>query len=155
MASEKIKNKKIDNLKAREVNFSKRRQGLIKKAQELSVLCGAEVALIIFSPTGKLFEFASSSMKNILGRYSTLHSNNLSKLDQPSLQLQEPVGGLQMETLFKGKAVVVVGEEGMPSEPVTDNVCSCTPLEDETGLKSGLSLHFAEADEKRRGNLNK
>ncbi|XP_039053207.1 MADS-box protein JOINTLESS-like [Hibiscus syriacus] len=148
MASEKIKNKKIDNLKAREVNFSKRRQGLIKKAQELSVLCGAEVALIIFSPTGKLFEFASS-------RYSTLHSNNLSKLDQPSLQLQEPVGGLQMETLFKGKAVVVVGEEGMPSEPVTDNVCSCTPLEDETGLKSGLSLHFAEADEKRRGNLNK
>ncbi|KAK8597072.1 hypothetical protein V6N12_065548 [Hibiscus sabdariffa] len=60
MAREKIKIKKIDNLTARQVTFSKRRRGLSKKAQELSVLCDAEVALIIFSATGKLFEFASS-----------------------------------------------------------------------------------------------
>ncbi|XWS21405.1 hypothetical protein CRYUN_Cryun30bG0052500 [Craigia yunnanensis] len=87
MAREKIKIKKIDNVTARQVTFSKRRRGLLKKAQELSVLCDAELALIIFSATGKLFEFASSSMKDILGRY-TLHSNNLNKLDQPSLELQ-------------------------------------------------------------------
>ncbi|MFQ6666874.1 hypothetical protein Gotur_033078, partial [Gossypium turneri] len=60
MAREKIKIKKIDNLTARQVTFSKRRRGLFKKAEELSVLCDAEVALIIFSATGKLFEFASS-----------------------------------------------------------------------------------------------
>nr|KJB14738.1 hypothetical protein B456_002G142700 [Gossypium raimondii]KJB14739.1 hypothetical protein B456_002G142700 [Gossypium raimondii] len=84
MAREKIKIKKIDNLTARQVTFSKRRRGLFKKAEELSVLCDAEVALIIFSATGKLFEFASSSMKDMLGRYN-LHSN---KLDQPSLELQ-------------------------------------------------------------------
>ncbi|TYJ28939.1 hypothetical protein E1A91_A06G035100v1 [Gossypium mustelinum] len=87
MAREKIKIKKIDNLTARQVTFSKRRRGLFKKAEELSVLCDAEVALIIFSATGKLFEFASSSMKDILGRYN-LHSNNINKLDQPSLDLQ-------------------------------------------------------------------
>ncbi|XVF36595.1 hypothetical protein REPUB_Repub19eG0070800 [Reevesia pubescens] len=87
MAREKIKIKKIDNVTARQVTFSKRRRGLFKKAEELSVLCDAEVALIIFSATGKLFEFASSSMKDILGRYN-LHSNNLNKLDQPSLELQ-------------------------------------------------------------------
>ncbi|KAE8690392.1 MADS-box protein SVP [Hibiscus syriacus] len=84
MAREKIKIKKIDNVTARQVTFSKRRRGLFKKAEELSVLCDAEVALIIFSATGKLFEFASSSMKDILGRY-TLQTN---KLDQPSLGLQ-------------------------------------------------------------------
>lgn len=60
MAREKIKIKKIDNITARQVTFSKRRRGLIKKADELSVLCDAEVALIIFSATGKLFEFSSS-----------------------------------------------------------------------------------------------
>ncbi|KAK6940246.1 Transcription factor, K-box [Dillenia turbinata] len=60
MAREKIQIKKIDNLTARQVTFSKRRRGLFKKAEELSVLCDAEVALIVFSATGKLFEFSSS-----------------------------------------------------------------------------------------------
>ena len=60
MARQKIKIKKIDNVTARQVTFSKRRGGLFKKAQELSVLCDAEVALIVFSATGKLFEFSSS-----------------------------------------------------------------------------------------------
>ncbi|KAH7524743.1 hypothetical protein FEM48_Zijuj06G0151800 [Ziziphus jujuba var. spinosa] len=87
MAREKIKIKKIDNVTARQVTFSKRRRGLFKKAEELSVLCDVEVALIIFSATGKLFEYSSSSMKEVLARYN-LHSNNLEKLDQPSLELQ-------------------------------------------------------------------
>lgn len=60
MAREKIRIKKIDNITARQVTFSKRRRGIFKKADELSVLCDADVALIIFSSTGKLFEFSSS-----------------------------------------------------------------------------------------------
>ncbi|KAJ4701453.1 MADS-box protein like [Melia azedarach] len=87
MAREKIKIKKIDNVTARQVTFSKRRRGLFKKAEELSVLCDAEVGVIIFSATGKLFEYSSSSMKDILARYN-LHSNNIGKLNQPSLELQ-------------------------------------------------------------------
>ncbi|KAL3527542.1 hypothetical protein ACH5RR_012198 [Cinchona calisaya] len=87
MAREKIQIKKIDNATARQVTFSKRRRGLFKKAEELSVLCDADVALIIFSSTGKLFEYSSSSMKEILERHN-LHSKNLEKLEQPSLELQ-------------------------------------------------------------------
>ncbi|XP_038718071.1 MADS-box protein JOINTLESS-like isoform X2 [Tripterygium wilfordii] len=87
MARQKIKIKKIDNITARQVTFSKRRRGLFKKAEELSVLCDAEVALIVFSATGKLFDFASSSMKHMLSRYN-LHTDNLNKLDRPSLELQ-------------------------------------------------------------------
>lgn len=60
MVREKIQIKKIDNATARQVTFSKRRKGLFKKAEELSVLCDADVALIIFSSTGKLFDYASS-----------------------------------------------------------------------------------------------
>ncbi|KAB2617542.1 MADS-box protein JOINTLESS [Pyrus ussuriensis x Pyrus communis] len=87
MAREKIQIKKIDNATARQVTFSKRRRGLFKKAEELSVLCDADIALIIFSSTGKLFEYASASMKEILERHN-LHSKNLDKLEQPSLELQ-------------------------------------------------------------------
>lgn len=87
MAREKIQIKKIDNATARQVTFSKRRRGLFKKAEELSVLCDADVALVIFSSTGKLFDYASSSMKEILERRN-LHPKNLEKLEQPSLELQ-------------------------------------------------------------------
>ena len=60
MGRGKIEIKRIENANSRQVTFSKRRAGLLKKAQELAILCDAEVAVIIFSNTGKLFEFSSS-----------------------------------------------------------------------------------------------
>ncbi|XP_035549198.1 agamous-like MADS-box protein MADS3 isoform X4 [Juglans regia] len=60
---------RIENKINRQVTFSKRRNGLLKKAFELSVLCDAEVALIIFSSRGKLFQFGSTEMNKILERY--------------------------------------------------------------------------------------
>lgn len=56
----KIQMKKIENDTSRQVTFSKRRNGMLKKAYELSVLCDAEVAVIIFSQKGRLHEFSSS-----------------------------------------------------------------------------------------------
>nr|ALB09087.1 SEP3b MADS-box protein [Alpinia hainanensis] len=62
--------KRIENKINRQVTFAKRRNGLLKKAYELSVLCDAEVALIIFSNRGKLYEFSSNSnMLKTLERY--------------------------------------------------------------------------------------
>ncbi|RWR72852.1 developmental protein SEPALLATA 1 [Cinnamomum micranthum f. kanehirae] len=62
--------KRIENKINRQVTFAKRRNGLLKKAYELSVLCDAEIALIIFSNRGKLYEFCSSSnMLKTLDRY--------------------------------------------------------------------------------------
>ncbi|KAJ3705888.1 hypothetical protein LUZ61_009593 [Rhynchospora tenuis] len=51
----------ISNKEARQVCFSKRRQGLFKKAKELSVLCGANVKVLTFSPAGKPYPFTSPS----------------------------------------------------------------------------------------------
>jgi hypothetical protein len=59
MVRGKTQMKRIENATSRQVTFSKRRNGLLKKAYELSVLCDAEVALIVFSPRGKLYEFAN------------------------------------------------------------------------------------------------
>ncbi|KAK7394857.1 hypothetical protein VNO78_15398 [Psophocarpus tetragonolobus] len=69
MVRGKTQMRRIENATSRQVAFSKRRNGLLKKAFELSVLCDAEVALIIFSPRGKLYEFASSSMQDTIERY--------------------------------------------------------------------------------------
>ncbi|XP_073043870.1 MADS-box protein SOC1-like [Primulina eburnea] len=69
MVRGKVQMKRIENATSRQVTFSKRRNGILKKAYELSVLCDAEVALIIFSQKGRLYEFSSSSMHNIIERY--------------------------------------------------------------------------------------
>lgn len=60
MGRGKIVIRRIDNCASRQVTFSKRRSGLLKKARELSVLCDAEVGVMIFSSTGRLYEFSSS-----------------------------------------------------------------------------------------------
>ncbi|KAL2330747.1 hypothetical protein Fmac_018328 [Flemingia macrophylla] len=70
MGRGKIEIKRIDNASSRQVTFSKRRTGLFKKAQELSILCDAEVAVIVFSNTGKLFEFSNCGMKRTISRYN-------------------------------------------------------------------------------------
>ena len=56
----KIEIKRIENTTNRQVTFCKRRNGLVKKAYELSVLCEAELALIIFSSRGRLYEYANN-----------------------------------------------------------------------------------------------
>ncbi|KAE8687352.1 Agamous-like MADS-box protein AGL9-like protein [Hibiscus syriacus] len=71
MGRGRVELKRIENKINRQVTFSKRRNGLLKKAYELSILCDAEVALIIFSSPGKLYEFSSSnSIGTTLERYN-------------------------------------------------------------------------------------
>ncbi|URD81646.1 ACT domain [Musa troglodytarum] len=70
MGRGRVELRRIENKINRQVTFAKRRNGLLKKAYELSVLCDAEVAVIIFSSRGKLYEFCSgSSMMRTLERY--------------------------------------------------------------------------------------
>uniref|UniRef100_A0ACD5WYE1 Uncharacterized protein n=1 Tax=Avena sativa TaxID=4498 RepID=A0ACD5WYE1_AVESA len=77
MGRGKVEMRRIENKISRQVTFAKRRNGLLKKAYELSLLCDAEVALIIFSGRGRLFEFSSSScMYKTLERYRTCNYNS-------------------------------------------------------------------------------
>ncbi|PQQ13818.1 MADS-box protein 12 [Prunus yedoensis var. nudiflora] len=68
MGRGKIVIRRIDNSTSRQVTFSKRRNGLLKKAKELSILCDAEVGLIIFSSTGRLYDYASSRHRHLEGK---------------------------------------------------------------------------------------
>lgn len=84
MGRGRVELKRIENKINRQVTFAKRRNGLLKKAYELSVLCDVEVALIIFSNRGKLYEFSSTNMVKTLERYqkcsyATPEMNNVAR----------------------------------------------------------------------------
>nr|AAS59818.1 MADS-box protein RMADS206 [Oryza sativa Japonica Group] len=75
MGRGRIEIKRIENTTSRQVTFCKRRNGLLKKAYELSVLCDAEVALIVFSSRGRLYEYSNnSSVKATIDRYKKAHA---------------------------------------------------------------------------------
>ncbi|CAH2063284.1 unnamed protein product [Thlaspi arvense] len=86
MGRGKVEVKRIESKISRQVTFSKRKRGLLKKAYELSVLCDAEVALIIFSSSDKLYEFGSATIDKTIERYyrckNILDNNRLDKSTQ-------------------------------------------------------------------------
>ncbi|KAF4397681.1 hypothetical protein G4B88_027421 [Cannabis sativa] len=90
MGRGRVEMKRIENKISRQVTFSKRRSGLLKKAHEISVLCDAHVALIVFSTKGKLFNFSSSSsMEEILERYESYSTNAQKHLQAAPTTLSE------------------------------------------------------------------
>ncbi|GMN45520.1 hypothetical protein TIFTF001_014717 [Ficus carica] len=59
MGRGKIEIKRIENSTNRQVTFSKRKKGILKKAEEISILCDAKVLLIVYGPHGKMLDFCS------------------------------------------------------------------------------------------------
>ncbi|XP_057527898.1 MADS-box protein JOINTLESS-like [Amaranthus tricolor] len=86
MVRSRIQIKKIENISARQVTFAKRRKGLIKKAQELSTLCDAQIGLIVFSSSGRLYEYSTSSKRvtQVIQKYMR-HTEN-SEVDSSIVQ---------------------------------------------------------------------
>lgn len=74
MGRKKIEMKRIESKEARQVCFSKRHQGLFKKASDLSILCDAMVAIVVFSPTGRPYSFGSPSFRVVIDHFLTLIS---------------------------------------------------------------------------------
>ncbi|KAL5202851.1 hypothetical protein ABZP36_013803 [Zizania latifolia] len=73
MGRGKIEIKRIENSTNRQVTFSKRRAGILKKAREIGVLCDAQVGVVIFSSAGKLYDYCSpkTTLSRILEKYQT------------------------------------------------------------------------------------
>ncbi|KAJ6730516.1 FLORAL HOMEOTIC PROTEIN PISTILLATA [Salix viminalis] len=71
MGRGKIEIKRIENSSNRQVTYSKRRSGIIKKAKEITVLCDAQVSLVIFASSGRMHEYCSPSttVVDLLDKY--------------------------------------------------------------------------------------
>lgn len=66
---QKIQMKKMSNESNLQVTFSKRRNGLFKKASELCIICGLDVALFVYSPSEKVFSFDHPNVDEVVDRY--------------------------------------------------------------------------------------
>ncbi|KAG2244709.1 hypothetical protein Bca52824_093441 [Brassica carinata] len=97
MVRGKIEITRIENLTSRQVTFSKRRKGLFKKAHELSVLCDAQVAAIVFSQKGRLYDFSSSNMQKMIERCEIQRNEYIGAAN---LQKQQYVQELKNETVI-------------------------------------------------------
>ncbi|KMZ57653.1 AGAMOUS MADS box factor transcription factor [Zostera marina] len=86
MGRGKIEIKRIENTTSRQVTFCKRRNGLLKKAYELSVLCDAEIALVVFSSRGRLYEYSNNSIKSTIEKYKKSHADN-SRSSRPIVEI--------------------------------------------------------------------
>ncbi|MBA0551224.1 hypothetical protein Golob_022119 [Gossypium lobatum] len=98
MGRGKIEIKRIENSSNRQVTYSKRRNGIMKKAKEITILCDAKVSLIIFGSSGKMHEYCSPStnLVDILDQYQKTsgkklwdakhEANNFSSLKTKTLQ---------------------------------------------------------------------
>lgn len=94
----------------RHITQTKRGSGLVKKAMELSILCGCEVSLIIINEQGIASTFASSgSLQGTLDRVNSLPSTNVSNilLHEVIKLLSSPFSSLnnKFEILFSSMIV--------------------------------------------------
>ncbi|CAN1175517.1 Agamous-like MADS-box protein AGL12 [Linum perenne] len=97
MARGKVQMKRIENPVHRQVTFCKRRAGLLKKAKELSVLCDAEIGVLVFSSHGKHYELATKgTMQGLIDKYmkcspgSGSGSGSGSGTAQPAVESKDP-----------------------------------------------------------------
>ncbi|GMN43307.1 hypothetical protein TIFTF001_012513 [Ficus carica] len=67
---QKIAIKMIENESARQVTFSRRKAGILKKASEIVTLCGPEVGVVIFSPSGKPFSLYHPSPSVVMDKFT-------------------------------------------------------------------------------------
>ncbi|XP_052002535.1 myocyte-specific enhancer factor 2D homolog isoform X2 [Xyrauchen texanus] len=135
MGRKKIQIQRITDERNRQVTFTKRKFGLMKKAYELSVLCDCEIALIIFNHSNKLFQYASTDMDKVLLKYTEYNEPHESRTNADII-----------ETLRKK------GFNGCNSpEPDGDDSIDQSPLQEDKYRKSEeLDILF-----KRYGALNK
>ncbi|XP_015900408.3 protein VERNALIZATION 1-like [Ziziphus jujuba] len=91
----KVEVKRIGDTQSRQVAFSKRRKGLFKKAHELSVLCDVDLALVVFSTSGKTYEFSTgNSISKILERHgSKSNSQKIACGNDPKEECADPRNG--------------------------------------------------------------
>ncbi|XP_018110774.1 myocyte-specific enhancer factor 2A homolog isoform X6 [Xenopus laevis] len=92
MGRRKIQITRIMDDRNKQVTFTKRKFGLMKKAYELSVLCDCEIALIIFNGSNKLFQYASTDMDKVLLKYTEYNEPHESRTNSDIVETLKKKG---------------------------------------------------------------
>ncbi|AED96139.1 AGAMOUS-like 71 [Arabidopsis thaliana] len=138
MVRGKIEIKKIENVTSRQVTFSKRRSGLFKKAHELSVLCDAQVAAIVFSQSGRLHEYSSSQMEKIIDRYGKF-SNAFYVAERPQVERYLQELKMEIDRMVKKIDLLEVHHRKLLGQGLDS--CSVTELQEiDTQIEKSLRI---------------
>ncbi|XLS78808.1 hypothetical protein HN51_063033 [Arachis hypogaea] len=88
MGRVKLKIKKLESTSNRQVTYSKRKSGILKKAKELSILCDIDIVLLMFSPTGKptLLQGERSNIEEVIAKFAQLTPQERAKRKLESLE---------------------------------------------------------------------
>ncbi|KAG7948965.1 hypothetical protein I3843_13G036500 [Carya illinoinensis] len=146
---QRIEIKELADESKKQVTFSKRRAGLFKKAGELCVLCGAEVAIIVFSPHNNVFCFGHPDVETVLDRYltgnhasfshsSSLHDQNLSNVNVPAAEFMNIQYAEAQEELETEKKRLAEIEEEVKRRKMENNgeyLWWKEPLDENMGLE--------------------
>ncbi|XP_049563271.1 myocyte-specific enhancer factor 2B isoform X2 [Orcinus orca] len=112
MGRKKIQISRILDQRNRQVTFTKRKFGLMKKAYELSVLCDCEIALIIFNSANRLFQYASTDMDRVLLKYTEYSEPHESRTNTDILETLKRRGvGLDGQELEQEEVIEGPGEK--------------------------------------------
>uniref|UniRef100_A0A673YGV3 Myocyte enhancer factor 2D n=1 Tax=Salmo trutta TaxID=8032 RepID=A0A673YGV3_SALTR len=115
MGRKKIQIQRITDERNRQVTFTKRKFGLMKKAYELSVLCDCEIALIIFNHSNKLFQYASTDMDKVLLKYTEYNEPHESRTNADIIETLRKKG-------FNGcESPEPDGEDSIDQIPLSDD----------------------------------
>ncbi|CAK6949289.1 myocyte-specific enhancer factor 2D homolog isoform X3 [Scomber scombrus] len=114
MGRKKIQIQRITDERNKQVTFTKRKFGLMKKAYELSVLCDCEIALIIFNHANKLFQYASTDMDKVLLKYTEYNEPHESRTNADIIETLRKKG-------FNGcDSPEPDGEDSIDQSPLND-----------------------------------
>ncbi|KZV27084.1 hypothetical protein F511_14104 [Dorcoceras hygrometricum] len=102
---------KIVSKSSKQSSFIKRHACLVKKATDLSVLCDSEIAVIVYSDQGKLFDYATSSMEQILTRFERCRRIKLGIPVNPDAEMEVGILREKMEKLKQNDDQYVLGRD--------------------------------------------
>ncbi|XP_073226532.1 agamous-like MADS-box protein AGL30 isoform X2 [Cicer arietinum] len=88
MGRVKLKIKKLENTNGRQATYAKRKNGIMKKATELSILCDIDIILLMFSPGGKpsLCRGRRGNFEEVIAKFAQLTPQERAKRKLESLE---------------------------------------------------------------------
>jgi hypothetical protein len=88
MGRVKLKIKRLESTSNRQVTYTKRKNGILKKAKELSILCDIDIVLLMFSPTGRATAFHGehSCIEEVISKFAQLTPQERTKRKLESLE---------------------------------------------------------------------
>ncbi|KAJ8773754.1 hypothetical protein K2173_006404 [Erythroxylum novogranatense] len=87
MGRVKLKIKRLENTNGRQATYAKRKNGIMKKANELSILCDIDIILLMFSPSGKpSLCKGKKSIEEVIAKFAQLTPQERAKRKLESLE---------------------------------------------------------------------